>query len=368
MRKIVLIFGTRPEAIKMAPLYEVLKKRGIFDVKVLVTAQHREMLDSVLAIFSIKPDYDLSLMREGQTLAYVTREALVGIVEILEKERPDMVLVHGDTTTTLAGSLAAYYLKIPLGHVEAGLRTGDIYSPFPEELNRIVADVLSDICFAPTKRAAQNLLNEGISEKRIFITGNTVVDALLKIASMSFEFSGKLELINSWDGRVVLVTFHRRESWGEPLVGICSALNAIHDRFKDLLVVIPLHLNPEVRKIALSVLKGERFLFVDPLPYIPFVHLMKRSYLILTDSGGIQEEAPSLGVPVLVIREKTERPEALEAGVVKLIGRSKDRIIEEVSLLLEKEEAYGKMKKATNPYGDGRASERIATILEAFLS
>lgn len=368
MNKIMLIFGTRPEAIKMAPVYEVLRKRENFDVKVLVTAQHREMLDSVLNIFSIRPDYDLSLMKEGQTLAYITREALIGIVEILEKERPDVVLVHGDTTTTLAGSLAAYYLKIPLGHVEAGLRTGDIYSPFPEELNRIVADVLSDLCFAPTKRAAQNLLKEGISESRIFITGNTVVDALLRIASISFEFSGELKMVSSWNGRIILVTFHRRESWGEPLRDICSALNVIHNSFKDLLIVIPLHLNPEVRKVALSVLRGERFLFVDPLPYVPFVHLMKRSYLILTDSGGIQEEAPSLGVPVLVIREKTERPEALEAGVVKLIGRNKDRIIEEVSLLLEKEEAYGKMRKATNPYGDGKASERIATILEAYLS
>ncbi|MCS7233192.1 MAG: UDP-N-acetylglucosamine 2-epimerase (non-hydrolyzing) [Synergistetes bacterium] len=368
MNKVVLVFGTRPEAIKMAPVYEVLKKRGLFDVKVLVTAQHREMLDSVLNIFSIKPDYDLSLMKERQTLAYVTKEALVGIVEVLEKERPDVVLVHGDTTTTLAGSLAAYYLRIPLGHVEAGLRTGDIYNPFPEEFNRIVADVLSDLCFAPTRRAAQNLLREGISESKVFITGNTVVDALLKIASIRFEFSGELEIIDSWDGRIVLVTFHRRESWGEPLIGICSALNVIHDLFKDLLIIIPLHLNPEVRKVALSVLRGKRFLFVDPLPYIPFVHLMRKSYLILTDSGGIQEEAPSLGVPVLVIREKTERPEALEAGVVKLVGRDKDKIIEEVSLLLENEEAYGKMKRVTNPYGDGRASERIATILEAYFS
>jgi len=366
--KVVLVFGTRPEAIKMAPVYEALNGRGIFDVKVLVTAQHREMLDTVLDLFSIVPDYDLSLMREEQTLSYVTREALSGIVDVLEKERPDIVLVHGDTTTTLAGSLAAYYMRVPLGHVEAGLRTGDLYSPFPEELNRIIADVIADLCFAPTKTAAQNLLREGISEKKIFITGNTVVDALLKIASVNFEFSGNLSVLNSWDGRIMLVTFHRRESWGEPLKDICSALNVIHDSFKDLLIVIPLHLNPEVRKIAYGILKGERFLLIDPLPYLPFVHLMKRSYLILTDSGGIQEEAPSLGVPVLVIREKTERPEAVEAGVVKLIGREKERIVSEVSLLLENEEAYDKMKKVVNPYGDGKASERIATILEAYLS
>jgi len=367
MRKVVLIFGTRPEAIKMAPVYEVLKQKGTFDVKVLVTAQHREMLDTVLDIFSIKPDYDLSLMRERQTLAYITKEALTGVVEVLEREKPDMVLVHGDTTTTLAGSLAAYYLKIALGHVEAGLRTGDMYNPFPEELNRRVADILSELCFAPTKRAAQNLLDEGIEETRIFITGNTVVDALLRISSIEFEFRGELERLSSWDGRIILVTFHRRESWGEPLVEICSALNLIHDSFKDILIVIPLHLNPEVRETAFSVLKGDRYLFTDPLSYVPFVHLMKRSYIVLTDSGGIQEEAPSLGVPVLVIREKTERPEALEAGVVKLVGRSRERIVREVSLLLENKEAYDRMRKAVNPYGDGRASERIATILEAYL-
>lgn len=367
MKKVLLVFGTRPEAIKMAPVYKVLKERGVFDVKVLVTAQHREMLDSVLEIFSIEPDYDLSLMRERQTLAYVTKEALTGIVDVLEKERPDIVLVHGDTTTTLAGSLAAYYLRIPLGHVEAGLRTGDIYSPFPEEFNRRVADILSDLCFAPTKNAAQNLIAEGIERSKIFVTGNTVVDALIRISSMDYSFSGDLKRVSHWNGRIVLVTFHRRESWGEPLIEICSALNVIHDSFKDLLIVIPLHLNPEVRKAAFSVLKGERFLFTDPLTYIPFVHLMKRSYLVLTDSGGIQEEAPSLGVPVLVIREKTERPEAIEAGVVKLIGRKRDRIIEEVSILLEKSDVYDGMRKATNPYGDGKASYRIATILEAYL-
>ncbi len=363
--KVMLIFGTRPEAIKMAPVYEALSKRVGFNVKVLVTAQHREMLDQVLRIFSIKPDYDLSIMREGQTLTYITSAALSGIVEVLERERPDIVLVHGDTTTTLAGSLASYYLKIPLGHVEAGLRTGDIYNPFPEEINRKIADALSSLCFAPTRRSADNLIAEGVPEERVFITGNTVIDALLKIASLKFEFSGNLKRVSSWGGRVILATFHRRESWGKPLVEICSALKVIHDSFKDLLIVIPLHLNPMVRRTALSILKGERFLFTDPLPYLTFVHLMKASYLIMSDSGGVQEEAPSLGVPVLVLRDKTERPEALEAGTVKLVGRDRERIVEETRLLLENENAYDKMKKAVNPYGDGKASERIATIVEA---
>ncbi|MCD6362963.1 MAG: UDP-N-acetylglucosamine 2-epimerase (non-hydrolyzing) [Synergistetes bacterium] len=363
--KVILIFGTRPEAIKMAPVYDALSRRAGFDIKILVTAQHREMLDQVLEIFSIKPDYDLSIMREGQTLTYITNAALSGIVEILEKERPDVVLVHGDTTTTLAGSLASYYLRIPLGHVEAGLRTGDIYSPFPEEVNRRVTDILSTFCFAPTRRSAFNLIKEGISEEKIFITGNTVIDALLKVASLKFEFSGELKRVSAWNGRVILATFHRRESWGKPLMEICSALKIIHDKYDDILIIVPLHLNPKVRETALGVLRGERFLFTDPLPYLPFVHLMKASYLVMSDSGGIQEEAPSLGVPVLVLRDKTERPEAVEAGTVKLVGRNRERIVEEAKLLLENEKAYDKMRKAVNPYGDGKASERIATVLEA---
>jgi UDP-N-acetylglucosamine 2-epimerase (non-hydrolysing) len=370
--KAFLIFGTRPEAIKLAPVIEALKNEKNFSVEVLATAQHREMLDQVLEIFDIKPDYDLNIMIENQNLSDVTNKCLNGVDKILKKERPDIVLVQGDTTTVFASALACYYNKIPVGHVEAGLRTSDKYSPFPEEINRRIATVLSELHFAPTVWAKNNLVKEGISERRIHVTGNTVVDSLIKVASMHFSFDGDSALLKSFlekYEKIVLVTAHRRESFGLPFKEMCLAMKEIVESFSGVGIVYPVHPNPNVRETVYGILKGDpKVLLVEPLNYLTFVHLMKSCYLILTDSGGIQEEAPTFKKPVLVMREKTERPEALEAGVAKLVGTKKENIVDEVTKLIKHDDEYKKMATGDNPFGDGKASERIVKFIQEFFN
>lgn len=361
MVDILSVFGTRPEAIKMAPLLAELRRRGdVFASRVCVTAQHREMLDQVLDIFGIEPDYDLDVMTADQSPSLVTGAVLERLDEVLGERPPDLVLVHGDTTTTMAASLAAFYHKIPVGHVEAGLRTGCRYYPFPEEMNRVVTDAVASHHFAPTRGAAENLLASGVSPDSIIVTGNTVIDALLDVAGREYED----ELGVPTDGRVVLVTAHRRENHGEPLENICRALLDVADAFPDVRIVYPVHLNPNVQRTATSVLGGhDRVTLLEPMSYVPFVRLMKTSYVVVTDSGGLQEEAPSLGKPVLVLRNETERPEAIEAGTVRLVGTSRERVAAELTRLLTDEAAYAEMSGALNPYGDGRASERIADAI-----
>lgn len=369
-KKILSVFGTRPEAIKMAPLIKEIEKNENFESIVVVTAQHREMLDQVLALFEIKPDYDLNIMKKNQSLTDITVGVLSGLKEIFEEVKPDLVLVHGDTTTTFTASLAAYYLQIQVAHVEAGLRSGDIYSPYPEEANRKLTGCLSNVHFAPTKGAKENLLKENVSEKNIFVTGNTVIDALLETIknSKNDSIEKKINLscgIVGDNDRIILVTAHRRENHGEPLEDIFNALLDIHRDFKDIKIVFPVHKNPKVRELADKMLSNKDGIFlIEPLEYQEFSHLISKSYLILTDSGGIQEEAPALGKPVLVLRENTERPEAVEAGTVRLIGTKKDIIYENVKKLLTQRESYDKMEKATNPYGDGSASKRIVKFLQ----
>ncbi len=352
--KVMPIFGTRPEAIKMAPVVQALYADESFEVVIAVTAQHREMLDQFLRFFEMKPRYDLNIMREGQTLADITSRAVEGIDKVLRKEKPDLVLVQGDTTTAFVGALAAYYHKIPCGHIEAGLRTGDKFAPFPEEINRKLIGAIADLHFAPTRKAKENLLRENVDEKTIFITGNTVVDALLwtlnRLPPPSIQHGF----------RTILVTAHRRENWGEPMERICRALRRIVDKFPDTRIVFPMHKNPVVREVALREMGNhERIELCEPPEYFEFVRMMRDAYLIVTDSGGVQEEAPTLGKPVLVLREKTERPEAVEAGVVKVIGTDEERIVAEVSKLLTEETAYKAMQRPVNPYGDGKAAQRI---------
>ena len=365
--KVMTIFGTRPEAIKMAPVVlELQKYPEQIQPIVTVTAQHREMLDQVLQLFRIQPDYDLDIMSPSQTLFDITSRALTGLNEVLAEARPDLVLVHGDTTTTFVGALAAFYHQIPVGHVEAGLRTGDKYSPYPEEMNRKLAGVLTDLHFAPTATARQNLLQENVETGSVFVTGNTVIDALLATVKREFRFAD--ELLTSLDfvgRRVILVTTHRRENLGEPMRHVYQALKRIVTEFSDVEVVFPVHRNPKVREVVESVLGHlPRVHLTDPLDYEPFVNLMARSTLILTDSGGIQEEAPSLGKPVLVLRDTTERPEAIEAGTVRLIGTAEETVYAETKALLSDPAQYRAMSEATNPYGDGKASRRIVqTIL-----
>ena len=365
--KVMTIFGTRPEAIKMAPVVlELQKYPEQIQPIVTVTAQHREMLDQVLQLFRIQPDYDLDIMSPSQTLFDITSRALTGLNEVLAEARPDLVLVHGDTTTTFVGALAAFYHQIPVGHVEAGLRTGDKYSPYPEEMNRKLAGVLTDLHFAPTVTARQNLLKENVASESVFVTGNTVIDALLATVKPEFRFAD--ELLTSLDfvgRRVILVTTHRRENLGEPMRHVYQALKRIVTEFSDVEVVFPVHRNPKVREVVESVLGHlPRVHLTDPLDYEPFVNLMARSTLILTDSGGIQEEAPSLGKPVLVLRDTTERPEAIEAGTVRLIGTAEETVYVETKALLSNPAQYRAMSEATNPYGDGKASRRIVqTIL-----
>ncbi len=371
--KLLLVFGTRPEAIKMAPLVKELISHPAFDARVCVTAQHREMLDQVLDLFNIQPDFDLNLMKAGQTLSDITCSVLKGLESVFSDFLPDRILVHGDTTTTLASSLAAYYHKIPVGHVEAGLRTGNIYSPWPEEINRKLTSSITDLHFAPTDRSRQNLVSEGCSEAQIYVTGNTVIDALLYVnrkieSDKSFRgaFTDRFDYLNP-DKKLILVTGHRRESFGAGFENICRALATLSER-DDVQILYPVHLNPNVQEPVNRILgENSNVILISPQDYLPFVYLMGRSCLILTDSGGIQEEAPSLGKPVLVMRDTTERPEAVDAGTVLLVGSSYKRIVEETSRLLDDDDLYRRMSIAHNPYGDGLACERIVKALESLV-
>jgi len=378
MIKVLTVFGTRPEAIKMAPLVKALKAHPAIDAKVCVTAQHREMLDQVLELFEITPDFDLNIMKQGQTLTGVTASILLGLDKILDDDyHPDLILVHGDTTTTLSASLAAFYKQIPVGHVEAGLRTGNIYSPWPEEGNRKLTGALATIHYAPTETSKANLLNEGIAADCIFKTGNTVIDALLFVrekirssAALQETYSKMFPFMNDDNHRYILVTGHRRESFGGGFENICAALADIASSYPDVDIIYPVHLNPHVQEPVNRLLSHQSNIhLIDPLDYLPFVYLMDRSYIVLTDSGGIQEEAPSLGKPVLVMRDTTERPEAVEAGTVLLVGTERESIVNAVTTLLNDNEAYKSMSVAHNPYGDGNASARIVeSIINADLT
>jgi len=377
MKKILIVFGTRPEAIKMAPLvkeFEKYQEEDIFEMRVCVTAQHREMLDQVLSLFEIEPHYDLDTMKQGQDLYDITSKILLGMREILNEFKPDLVLVHGDTTTTISTTLASFYQQISVGHVEAGLRTGDIYSPWPEEANRLLTTQISKYNFAPTTTNKENLLKENVNPNSIVVTGNTVIDALFwivdKIKSNS-ELKNEIFLNIKEKGyelgknRVVLITGHRRESFGDGFLNICNALKELSSSYPDVDFVYPVHLNPNVRKPVNEILSGiDNIYLIEPLEYLPFVYMLDNSYLVLTDSGGIQEEAPSLGKPVLVMRDTTERPEAVEAGTVILVGTNQDSIITNVSRLLDDDFVYKKMTYSHNPYGDGNASKKIVEFLK----
>lgn len=362
-KKIMLVFGTRPEAIKMCPLVLELKKNKNFNVKVCVTGQHKQMLEQVLKAFKVKPDYDLQIMKERQTLADVTNAILSEkFRDILQKEKPDVVLVHGDTTTTFAATLQCFYLGIKVGHVEAGLRTYNIHSPFPEEFNRQAVSIISEFNFAPTEGAKENLIREGKDKSTIFVTGNTAIDALKTTVVKDYKNE-----IFDWLGsdRLILLTAHRRENLGRPMEHMFKAINRIVNEFKDIKVVYPIHLNPVVRETANKIFKNnERVRLIEPLEVLDFHNFMSKAYLILTDSGGIQEEAPSLGVPVLVMRDTTERPEGIKAGTLKLVGTDEEKIYKEFKTLITNKKKYLKMHKASNPYGDGHACERISKILE----
>ncbi len=366
MIKVMSVFGTRPEAIKMAPLVKELEKRKEIKSIVCVTAQHREMLDQVLETFDIEPDYDLNIMKQGQTLGEVTTRALQGLEEVIKKEEPDIVLVHGDTTTTFAGALAAFYNQTAIGHVEAGLRTYDKYSPYPEEMNRQMVDCLTDMYFAPTELSKDNLLKENIDKEKIFITGNTVIDAMGTTVKDDYTHK-ELEWIKE-NEKMILLTAHRRENLGEPMRHIFKGIKRIVDEFSDVKVIYPIHLNPKVREVANEVFgASDRVKLIEPLEVFDFHNFQNKAYLILTDSGGIQEEAPSLGKPVLVLRNTTERPEGIDAGTLKLVGTDENTIYEETKKLLTSKDEYDKMSKASNPYGDGHASERIVdAIIEKF--
>ena len=360
--KVMTVFGTRPEAIKMAPIVlELAKHPDKITPVVAVTAQHREMLDQVLGLFNITPDHDLDIMAQGQTLFDITSKAMMGLDKVLEQEKPDIVLVHGDTTTTFAGALAAYYHQTTVGHVEAGLRTHDKYSPFPEEMNRKLTGCIADLNFAPTETSESNLLAENVKPESIFVTGNTVIDALHHTVRDDFQFEDELlQNIDFENKRIILVTTHRRENLGEPMRHVYKALRQLTEEFDDVEVVFPVHKNPKVREVVREELGGlSQVHLIDPLDYEPFANLMHKAHLILTDSGGVQEEAPALGKPVLVLRDTTERPEAVAAGTVKLIGTDRDVVYNEAKLLLTDEEAYNEMAESVNPYGDGKASARI---------
>ncbi len=362
MKKVMLVFGTRPEAIKMCPLVKELKKRENIVTKVCVTGQHKEMLHQVLNVFDVVPDYDLDIMKSKQTLFDVTVNILERIKEVLEIERPDVVLVHGDTSTTFVTALACFYLQIKVGHVEAGLRTNNIYSPYPEEFNRQAVSILSEFNFCPTELSKENLLRECRKEETIYITGNTAIDALK--TTVREDYSNE-HLDWAKDSKLILLTAHRRENLGEPMENMFRAIKRIVDKHKDVKVIYPIHMNPVVRETANKILgNDERIRIIEPLEVIDFHNFLARSYLILTDSGGIQEEAPSLGKPVLVMRDTTERPEGIKAGTLKLVGTNEEVIYENFELLLENKEEYEKMSRAQNPYGDGFACKRIADILE----
>ncbi len=364
--KVMAVFGTRPEAIKMAPVVLELKKHSEeIETIVAVTAQHREMLDQVLGLFGIVPDYDLDIMAKGQTLFDITSKAMNGLNQVLAEAKPDIILVHGDTTTTFAGALAAFYHQVKVGHVEAGLRTHNKYSPYPEEMNRKLTGAIADLHFAPTSTAEANLAQENITGMNVFVTGNTVIDALLKTVNKEYVFDHPVLQNIDYEGRkVILVTTHRRENLGEPMRHVYQALARLVKDFSDVEIVFPMHKNPLVREVVAEELGGiERVHLIDPLDYEPFANLLARSYLVLTDSGGIQEEAPALGKPVLVLRDTTERPEAIAAGTVKLIGTDEERVYNEAHLLLSDRKAYLAMAEACNPYGDGHASERIVEAI-----
>ena len=374
MKKILLVFGTRPEAIKMAPLVKAFQKdTEHFETRVCVTAQHRQMLDQVLEVFGITPEYDLNIMAPNQDLYDITAKVLMGLREVLKDFRPDTVLVHGDTTTSMAASLAAFYMQIPVGHVEAGLRTYNMLSPWPEEMNRQVTDRICTYYFAPTEQSKKNLLQENIDEKKIFITGNTVIDALLMAVDIISSTSGMEEKIAKefqekcytvGNREYILVTGHRRENFGEGFLHICKAIKELAALHPDMDIVYPVHLNPNVQKPVYELLSGvDNVYLISPLDYLPFIYAMQHSTLLLTDSGGVQEEAPSLGKPVLVMRDTTERPEAVEAGTVKLVGTDAEAIVSNVTALLQDKEMYKRMSETHNPYGDGQACERIMAAL-----
>lgn len=367
--KVMTVFGTRPEAIKMAPLALELKKYPQIESIVCVTAQHREMLDQVLDIFKIKPDYDLDIMKERQTLIGITTRVLEGLDAVMKEAKPDIVLVHGDTSTTFVGALAAFYNQIKVGHVEAGLRTYDKYSPFPEEMNRCLTGRIADLHFSPTQQNRKNLIKEAIPEENIYITGNTVIDALKTTISENYEFRDEaLNKLDFKNKRVIVVTAHRRENLGKPLENICNALKEIAESYNDVELVYPVHLNPAVREVAFEILgKLKNVHLIEPVSVDELHNLMARSFMVMTDSGGLQEEAPALAKPVLVLRRETERPEAVDAGTVKIAGVNKDVIVAMAKELLESEEAYNKMAHAANPYGDGTASKRtVEAILYHF--
>lgn len=360
--KLMTVFGTRPEAIKMCPLVlEMGKYPDYIEPIVAVTAQHREMLDQVLELFNIKPDYDLNIMASGQTLYDITTRALTGLKEVIEEAKPDMVLVHGDTTTTFAGALAAFYAQVPVGHVEAGLRTGNKYSPYPEEMNRKLTGSIADMHFAPTSTSKANLLKENVDPETILVTGNTVIDALQTTVKADYEFAdAEFNKIFARGNRLILMTTHRRENLGEPMRNVYKALRKVLETHTDVESIFPVHKNPKVREIVQEELGGlDRVHLIEPMDYEPFANLMGKVDIVLTDSGGIQEEAPALGKPVLVLRDTTERPEAVDAGTVKLIGTAYEDVLRETNLLLDDSAHYKKMAEAANPYGDGKACERI---------
>ena len=365
--KVMSVFGTRPEAIKMAPLVKMLEKDERFESIVCVTAQHREMLDSVLDIFDIRPQYDLNIMSHGQTIIDISNKVLKGVEEVIKEVTPHIVLVHGDTSTTLNGALAAFYNKIPVGHVEAGLRSYDIYSPFPEEANRKLTGAITSLHFAPTRTNENNLLCEGINKEKIYITGNTVIDALLSVINENYVFEDKiLNNIDFENKKVILLTTHRRENWGEPMENIFKAMIELIENNEEVEVIFPMHKNPSIRKLAHKYFDTykEKVHLIEALEYVEFTNLMAKVYLIMTDSGGIQEEAPALGKPVMVLRTETERPEAVEAGTVKLAGIEKENIVNIANELIMSKEAYKFMAQAINPYGDGVACDRILEIID----
>ncbi len=364
--KVMSLFGTRPEAIKMAPLVKELEKRSEIESIVCVTAQHREMLDQVLDTFDITPDYDLNIMKQGQTLGDITTRALNGVEEVIREAKPDIVLVHGDTTTTFAGALAAFYNQVAIGHVEAGLRTYDKYSPWPEEMNRQMVDCMTDMYFAPTNLSKENLLKQNLPEEKIYVTGNTVIDAMKTTISEDYSHP-ELDWVNE-DERMILVTAHRRENLGEPMKNIFRAIRRIVDEFSDVKVIYPIHMNPIVRDTAHEIFDGcDRVRLIEPLEVFDFHNFQNKSFMVMSDSGGVQEEAPSLGKPVLVLRDTTERPEGIDAGTLKLVGTEEEAIYNEAKKLLTDKSAYDAMSKAANPYGDGLSSERIVdAIIEKF--
>lgn len=364
--KVMSIFGTRPEAIKMAPLVKELESREEIDNIICITAQHRQMLDQVLETFDIKPDYDLDIMKQGQTLTEITSRVLMGLEEVIKEAQPDIILVHGDTTTTFAGALAAFYNQVAIGHVEAGLRTNDKYSPFPEEMNRQMVDCMTDMYFAPTNLSKENLLKENIDEDKIYITGNSAIDAMSTTVKDDYTHE-ELEWIKD-NERLILVTAHRRENLGDPMRHIFKAIRRIVDEFEDVKVLYPIHMNPKVRETAHEIFDGcDRVKLIEPLEVFDFHNFQNKSYMIMSDSGGVQEEAPSLGKPVLVLRDTTERPEGIDAGTLKLVGTEEENIYKEAKELLTNKESYERMSKASNPYGDGHASERIVdAIIEYF--